>query len=387
MNRADDKTSSGYGVSDMMDTAATALTPPTSRSAGRIVAIDVARAVAMFGMVIAHYAWPDDSDGILDGIASSVDGRAMPLFVMLGGLGVTMLTSRSPHPDRALLIRAAILGPLGLVLQELTTFIAIILHYYSVFFVAAVVLRRLSTRVLAGLAIFIAVAGSWTYQFLAPQVTGYRQPSDLIDAPLNLGWSLLFEGFYPFFPVASFFIVGMILARLDLRSPKVALRLAIVGALTFAAVALTADPLVEALDVNVLAWQTDEAAFNLSRLLDDDGHSEMLAWLIAAMGSSVAIIGGSLLLTPKLGGWSRPLVSLGQLALTFYVFQAVLVRFTPHPSETDLGQEFLTLLPIYFGFMAFATLWKLRFRTGPLEAVLRLGSRSSPYRPRAENAG
>lgn len=342
----------------------------------RIIGLDVARAIAMLGMVIAHYAWPDDSGTVLDGVASAVDGRAMPLFVMLGGVGATILTSRSPHPDRSLLIRAAMLAPMGLILQELTKFIAIILHYYSVFFVAAIVLRRLPSRVLVIVTVITGATGSWTYQVLGPRFVGYRNPSDLIDEPLSLGWSLIFEGFYPFFPVASFFIIGMIIARTDLRAPSVASRLSAVGAGVALLVIATADPLVDLFGVNTGGWETDESTFVLSRLLDDDGHSKMLAWVIGSAGSSAAIIGFCLLLAPRSQRWLRPLVSLGQLALTFYIFQAVFIRFVTHPDQTELPREFLNVLAIYLGFMAFAWLWRLRFRSGPFEALFRLGSSS-----------
>ncbi len=356
-------------MTDAIDVPAVA-----TRARSRIIGLDLARAIAMLGMVIAHYAWPDGSDGLLNDVASAVDGRAMPLFVMLGGVGVTILTARSPHPDRSLLVRAAILAPMGLVLQELTTFIAIILHYYSVFFVAAVGLRRLPSRWLAGLAAATALIGSWTYQVLKPELTGYREPSDLIDEPLALAWSLLVEGFYPFFPVVSFFIIGMLLGRADLRSTTVAARLTAIGIGAAAIVLISADRLVSAFDVNVLSWSADDGRFIASRLLDDDGHSEMLAWVIGAGGSSAAVIGLSLLIAPQVSRWIGPLISLGQLALTFYVFQAVLVRFITRPDETALEDEFVNVALIYLGFMAFAALWRRRFRYGPLEWVLRLGS-------------
>lgn len=347
--------------------------------ASRITGIDLARAVAMLGMVIAHYAWPDGSQGALDELATAVKGRAMPLFVMLGGLGVTILASRSASPDRTLIIRAAMLYPLGLALQELTTFIAIILQSYALFFAVAPLLRRLPTRTLLAAAAVVAVAGSWTYQVVGPELDSFEGPSDLLTNPSSALWSLFFNGNYPFFPVAAFFMVGMALGRLDLRSTAVAKALAGAGTVIGIGTVVVSNRLIDLLDVdrNTFGAGTSgdsDGSFVAGRLLDTTGHSEMLAWVVSALGTSAAVLGLSLLLTPLLTPIDRPAVALGQLALSFYVFQAVLVRYTPHPNGTGLGQEFAIVFAIYFGFMVFAVLWRMRFRTGPLEAVLRLGS-------------
>ncbi len=352
---------------------------PTLTS-GRIIGIDLARAVAMFGMVIAHYVWPDGSGSWIDLLASAVKGRAMPLFVMLGGLGVTILTSRSNTPDRALLIRAAILFPLGIALQEATTFIAIILQSYALFFVVAVAARRLPTHGLLIATGLVALVGSWTYQTVAFTRDGWSEPSQLITDPEVVPWSLLLNGSYPYFPVGSFFLLGMALGRLDLRSSAVAAQLAIGGAtvgfgtLAFSAAAIAGFDV----DRSVFDLRSDE--FSLGRLLDTEGHSEMLAWVVSAAGTSVAILGAALWLAPRLGKLPVPLVALGQLALSFYVFQAVLVRVTPHPRDTEIGQELLTAMVIYFVFVAFAVGWRRFFRVGPLEMAFRIGSRSRPAR-------
>ena len=346
---------------------------PKLRS-GRILGIDVARSIAMFGMVIAHYVWADGSGTLLDMVASATRGRAMPLFVMLGGVGVAILTSRSTAPDRALLIRAAILFPFGVVLQEATTFIAIILQAYALFFVAAVLLRRLPTSALIGTAVAVALAGSWTSQIFVPNPVSWPGPTELLSVPDVVAWSLLFDGFYPFFPVGAFFIFGMILGRVDLGSTEVAKHLAIWGSVVGFGTLFVASAAIDVFNVDRGLFDATATEFQLTRLLNTEGHADMLAWVVSATGTSAAVLGVSLLITPVLGRVASPSVALGRLALTFYVVQAVLVRVTPHPRETGLGQEFTTAMIIYFGFMAFAFVWTQSYRSGPFEALLRLGS-------------
>lgn len=352
---------------------------PSQTAVSRLVGIDLARALAMLGMVIAHYAWPDQSGSSLNVVPETVDGRSMPLFVLLGGVGVTLLTRRAEHPDRTLLIRAAVLYPLGLALQEATTFIAIILQSYGLLFAMAPLLRRLSNRTLATAAVIVGLAGGWTYQVLAPTLDRFEGPTDLITNPPAALWSLLFNGYYPFVPVAAFFMLGLLLGRLDLRSVAVQRALTVSGAVVGLGTMIVANRLIDPASVPT-GPRLAESSFSWDRLLDTGGHSEMPAWVISAAGTSTAVLGLSLLLAPLLATALRPMVALGQLALSFYVFQAVLVRVTPHPDTTPLSQELVTAAIIYIGFAVFAVIWQLRFRNGPLEAALRLAS--GPHRPR-----
>ena len=62
------------------------------------------------------------------------------------------------------------------------------------------------------------------------------------------------------------------------------------------------------------------------------------------------------------------------MSLTFYVFQAWLTNVVPDTADTSVGVEWLYAIGVYLTFTAFALLWRLRFRSGPLERLLRLGS-------------
>lgn len=351
----------------------------------RIIGVDLARAVAMFGMVIAHYVWQDHTGDPVDLIARANAGRAMPLFVMLGGLGVTIMTTRSDNPDRALLIRAAMLFPLGIAIEEADTLIAVILQAYSLLFVFAVLLRRLPTWALLVAAVVILAIGGWTYQDFAQTVAPWSEWRQVYSSPRTVLGSLIFRWPYPFFPTGAFFITGMILGRIDLRSTRVATLLASIGAGVWLVTLIATRLMIRIFDVDRQVFTSRTGRFEVTRLLDTTGHSQMYAWVISALGTSVAILGVSLLIAPHLGVVAKPFIALGQLALTFYVFQAILIIYTPRPDTTPYGQELLTAAVIYLGFMLFATLWRMRFRLGPLEAILRLGSRSK-RRPREEHA-
>ena len=352
-----------------MVTAADA-TLHTPIKTGRIEGLDLARAAAMFGMVVVHYVATDGTEGTLGTIAEAMVGRAMPLFMMLGGVGVHLATRRSAHPDRDLLVRAVLLLLLGMVVHELTARIAIVLQSYGLFFALAPLFRRLPRPLLlVGAAITTAVGAVTYQQFIPPPL--FTTFGDLAD-PSRLAQSLFVSGYYPFFPVVGFFLVGIWIGGLDLRSDRVAATLAGIGTAVGLGVMVVANAIVDSQELLVSRFDGDDV-FRAANLLNTEGHSEMPAWVLSAGGTSAAVIGICLLLAPRVQPWLSPVLALGTLALTFYIFQAIVIHLAPPLSETTITEEFRLVLILYIGFLPFAWGWKYFFRSGPFESLLRLG--------------
>src|SRR6476469_834941 len=126
---------------------------------GRIVGVDVARALALLGMMATHMLpgiegthvpWPQQVAG----------GRASALFAVLAGVSVALVSGRTaPLHGRAraaaslrLVVRAGIVGALGLLLGLVPSGIAVILAYYAVLFLLGLPFLGLRARALALLA-------------------------------------------------------------------------------------------------------------------------------------------------------------------------------------------------------------------------------------------
>ncbi len=361
---------------DAVPAQLTAEPPPSSatrgRSTARIHGIDLARGLAMFGMVVAHYVWARLDTGPAAAVARAMEGRAMPLFMLLGGVGVVLVTRRSANPDRGLVIRAVILLGIGLLLDATVDRLAIVLQFYGLLFLLAPVLRRLPSSVLLAAAALSTAIGGWSFQ-----VVGDPRQRSSFEA-IGEGWpflrSLLFDGYYPFFPVFAFFAVGIVVARLDLRDQRLAATLAVAGTVVGVGTVLAAEAVADALSVDPVASGPGRT-FDGARLLDVTGHSAMPAWVISATGTSIAVLGLSLLAARYLPALTRPVAVLGTVALSFYVFQAIATLVVTSPSETSLAREWLNVAILYGGFTAAAMVWKRWFRAGPLEALLRIGSR------------
>lgn len=348
---------------------------------GRIHGIDMARGIAMFFMTIVHFVAWWEGDGILFTIAELSSGRAVPLFMLLGGIGVTIMTQRSSTPTRNLAIRAVLLLSLGFALTAVVDRLAIVLQAYALFFVLAIGLRRLPSKVLLGLIPVITGIGAVTIQVVGTprELTPFET---FLDSSQGVE-SLVFDGFYPLFPFAAFFIFGMWLARLDLRSGRVAAVLSGVGTAVGVGVWVGANWVVSTFEVRTdFGGRAGDGAFHWGRLLDGAGHSSMPAWVISALGTSAAVLGVSLLVARRFANAVRPLTLVGTVSLTYYVYQALLTNVVPDSFTTGVGTEWLFALVVFGSFIPMAWVWKQMCSHGPFELLLRIGSGPSSARER-----
>lgn len=340
---------------------------------GRIIGIDMARGIAMFGMTVVHFVnFREEPGADLATLAEAFRGRAMPLFMMLGGVGVTFLTKRSTTPARDLLVRAVMLFALGLVMTEHVPRLAIVLQSYGLLFVLATVLHRLSSKYLLGLVPVVTAIGAVTYQIVGnPRV---QTRFDELGSGEGIQ-SLLFDGFYPLFPVGAFFITGIVLGRLNLGSERVAGALAGGGLVVGVGIPIIANNVATAFNLRTdFGGNAGDGMFHLTRLLETQGHSAMPAWVFSALGTSLAVLGFSVLIAPRAPKLVSPLIAVGSMSLTYYVYQGWLTNVVPPTFETTLGEEWIFTILVYVSFVVLAMVWRLMFRTGPLERVLRVGS-------------
>ncbi len=119
--------------------------PGASASSRRhaYVGLDVARCLALLGMMATHVLASRTADGDLATLHWLAGGRASALFAVLAGVSMALVSGgRTPvsgsarvRASVALAVRAALVGAIGLFLGALDTGIAVILTYYAVLFV------------------------------------------------------------------------------------------------------------------------------------------------------------------------------------------------------------------------------------------------------------
>ncbi len=354
----------------------------------RIAGFDLARALAIFGMIIVNFKvvmHPDQSKASWwISVFTHLDGRASALFVILAGVGIGLMTKTArlagdqvalQRQRRSLLKRAAFLFCFGLL--YIWIWPADILHYYGLYIALAAVLLNASSRFLYMLAlafclIFVALFFSlnygqnWNWDLL--HYSGFwTVPGFLLN--------LFFNGFHPFFPWAGFLLVGMAIGRLDMHDSGVRLRLLMTG--------VTAMLLAQ-----LLAWAMfyllglSEQTANLRYLFSKTEPMPPLpVYMLSAGGSACIVIVLSIYLAEKFAETLalHVLEHTGQLALSIYLAHVLLGMTALEELGYLEGQALSTVLAAALGFFlvmaVFAHLWRRRFRHGPLEWLLRRVSR------------
>lgn len=322
----------------------------------RLTGIDAARALALGGMLLAHFAASRRSSdpGWLQAVDNAADGRSAPLFCLLLGVGAGILATRGAS-DMAFVRRGLVLAALGLAVWPLVDNVFLILPHYGLLLALFPLVRRMPTRWLLPAA---AVA------FLVPSLVvatlgdlGLRaggQPTtyaELLDLPAVLG-GILWTGGYPVVGWTGFVLVGAWIVRLRLRDARTQWWL-LAGSVAVAAT----QPLVAAVDG--------------SPFFDGTAHSNQTAWYVLSTATAVAVLAACLLLAR----WAGPLVPLGQTALTAYLAHLflgeVLVFAWLRTAEPALAVQMAVATAVFVAFALAARAWLAQHRRGPLELVVR----------------
>lgn len=326
-------------------------------------------------MLLAHYVSPHvpGEPGWLLALDAGADGRAAPLFCVLLGIGAGILVARGT-PDRVLVRRGAALFVLGLAVWPYFGHVYLILPQYGVLLAAVPLLRRLSNgALLAGAAVAFLVPSIVAAGLDAHLLRAGAQPKtygDLLDVG-DLVRVLLWTGGYPLVGWVGFVLVGLWLSRQRLGDRSVQLRLLLAGG----TIALL-QPLLAWVHDAIGGTSTPVTAGGFATFFDGHAHSNRAAWYVLGTATALAVLGAALLLTSHARvRWARPLVYLGQLALTAYVVHLLLGRQVVWPwnerSAPSVPAQMVVMVLVLAGLALVATLWRSRFRRGPLEGLLR----------------
>ncbi len=342
--------------------------------------MDLARGLAFGGMLLAHYAFPTGptEPSWLEDIDASADGRAAPLFCLVLGVGAGLL-ARSGARDRTFLLRGLALFVLGLAMWPYQSVVYLILPHYGLLLASVALWRRVPTGWLLPLAVTAFLVPSTVVAVWgAHGLRGDSQPGsydDLRDVG-RVFRNLMWTGGYPLVGWVGFLLVGLWLARQRLDDTFVQLALLFGGVL----VSLT-QPLLATARTDLSSAPTSWGGQGFSAFLDGSAHSNQTAWYVLATGTAVAILAGCLLVTstPAMARGLRPLVYLGQCALTAYLVHLVigqeLVWDWQERDQPSLVAQVVVAGITFAGLTLLATLWRSKFRRGPVEMALRAVAR------------
>ncbi len=345
---------------------------PSAAATARTPGFDVARAIAILGMVLVNYrlkAEPADESSWLSWSGDQIEGRAAALFVVLAGVGVSLRSRRAREDPgghlaterRALLSRAGILFGIGL--ANLHMWEWDILHFYGVYLVAAALFLRARGWILwAGVGVFIAAASFLQARYdYATDIDVWSLKGFFVD--------LVFSGVHPALPWTAFLLVGMWLGRLDLKDPKIRRRL-LFWSIAVASLGELADTVGQ--HVPSLVGLDDESGMWLYSFPRPPGPG----FVATATAISIAVICIAVGATEKRPSarWVLALTVTGQLAFTLYILHAVAILI-PLQHELLYGASlrivYAYALAFYVVGIALSIWWRNRWEYGPLEGLIR----------------
>lgn len=366
----------------------------------RFVGIDVARGLALLGMMVAHIE-PKMVGGRVPWTQRLTTGNSAALFAVLAGVSLALLTGGSnPHIGRrrltdsmAIALRACLIFVIGILLEHVhPAGIAVILPYYGVLFVLALPflwLRASHLFMVGGLWMCVAPVVSQAFRLLDPtSVAGGFGGL----GPFAILLRLLITGEYPAFTWVSYLCCGLAVGRLGLRRERTAVGLmgggvALAVSASLVSAVTTALPGVH--EQLLRTWPGPVASSwsslqphlqvglegvtptgNWWWLWINAPHSGSVTDLAFTSGTALAVIGLALLMTRVATRWWQLIFGAGAMTLTLYSLHLIMVLPQTWP---DYGQR--RLLPevsvvVVVGFVFAALHWK-----GPLEAVVTITSK------------
>ena len=368
---------------------------PQAGGASRIEGYDLARAFAIFGMVVVNFkvvmgagGWTTETPAgpaWLQSLTGLLDGRAAATFVVLAGIGVALGARRavaSGDPSalsaarKTLWKRAAFLFFGGLLFA--TVWEADIIHFYGWYIGLGALLIAFPNRRLLAVAALLTLAfpillatfayeAEWNLDTLAYE--GFWTPA-------GQARNLFFNGFHPVVPWIAFLLLGIWIGRRNVLDPATRRRLLIGGA----AVALTVEIVSAALVALLTRGASPENAEAVVALLGSEALPPMPFYMLAGGGTAVAVIMLAVAFAQRFprAAATRALVAAGQLSLTIYVAHVLIgmggLSAVGRLENQSLPFAIAASAAFYALAITFAVLWRKRFARGPLEWVMRRAS-------------
>ena len=350
----------------------------------RLAGYDLARAIAIIGMVLINFpiflaSLDGEAGQPLTWVANLHFGRAAALFVTLAGAGVALMAQGADLRlvRRTLLLRALFLFVLGNLL--ILVWSIDILHFYAFYLAIAAIFLVALPRWALLLGIALITAATLAMTIVWPDIV------EALDASLTwppnadeglsywsvqgMAQNVFVSGVHPVLPWIAFLMAGLWVGRHDLTDAATRRRLMSIGAILGVGAPL----------VSSIAEQASLAGLLPPDVLLYLGvlHSPSPLYVLAACGTSIFIIALSQVIVTHWGGALivRALVNAGQIALTLYLAHALLGVVIPQEvfGIEGLPLAWVLIYALVFSLAAivFAHLYRSRFKRGPVESLMR----------------
>jgi uncharacterized membrane protein YeiB len=351
----------------------------------RIIGIDVARALAVIGMIIVNFKIVFGENGThwIKSIASVFDGKAAATFVVLAGIGLALMTNSSIENNdlpklkiarNRILKRALFLFIIGI--SYIQIWPADILHFYGIYMVIILLLLSRSKRTILISAISIIIAfpilmtfwdyeAGWNFNTLEYQrfwtINGFMR-------------NLFFNGFHPVIPWTSFILFGFWFGKQDLHKHTFIKKTFWISTTIFISIQA-----LSYFSISFLSEGNQETALELAQIIGTSPMPPLPIYMFNGIAIAFTIISACIIIAKKFENSFiiDALNKTGQLALTFYVAHVIIgMGIIEAIDPSKMGNSSAECSVTYaLGFslfcILFAVIWRKYKKHGPLEWLMR----------------
>ncbi len=351
----------------------------------RIVGIDVARALAVMGMIIVNFkiAFGGEGNEVYKLFASIFEGKAAATFVVLAGVGIAFMSNNAIRGNDKIKLkdtrvriakRAVFLFVIGLLYTPI--WIADILHFYGVYMLITLLLISSSRKLIFSFGLLLILVYpllmlvwdfdiGWNFETL--DYSGFWTVSGFFR-------NLFYNGFHPVIPWAAFMTLGLWFGKQDLSNERFIRKSILVSTSVFIVTVLISKAL-----ITVLSEGNQEALFELEQVLGTSPMPPLPIYMVSGSSVAIFIISTCILIAKKHKNCFliTALTKTGQLALTFYVAHVIIgmgiVEIIDPEKMGKYSIEFSIIYALVFSAFCvlFALIWTKYKNAGPLEWAMR----------------
>ncbi len=353
--------------------------------AKRIVGIDVARALAIIGMIIVNFkiAFGDKGNENYRLFASVFEGKAAATFVVLAGIGIAFISNTAvKSKDKTKLKgtqiriakRAVFLFIIGLLFTPI--WVADILHFYGIYMLITLLFISSSKKLIFNFGILLILIYPFLMLFWNYDTSWNFETFVYEDFWNFLGFfrNLFYNGFHPVIPWTSFMLLGLWFGKQDLSNEKFIKKSILVSVSIFLLMLLTSRIL-----ITFFSEGNQESLLELKHIFGTSPMPPLPIYMISGSAIAIFIISISILISKRYKNnfIIIALTKTGKLALTFYVAHIIIgMGILEYIYPEKMGKfsiEFSIVYAFVFSLFCilFAVIWTRYKNIGPLEWVMR----------------
>jgi uncharacterized membrane protein YeiB len=349
----------------------------------RIVGIDVARALAIIGMILVNFkmVFGQEGESWIQSFSSILDGKAAATFVVLAGVGIAFMSNSSINDyskfrkaHSKIFKRALFLFIIGL--SYIFIWSADILHFYGIYMLITLLFIRCKPKTILISALLLIFSYPILMYFINYDTSWNFTTYEYEGLWTTTGFfrNLFYNGFHPVIPWTAFMLIGLWFGKQDLNNTRFVKKTSWISLSVFIITLL-----ISYTSINFLSEGNLEAAKELSQILGTSPMPPLPIYMISGSSIALFIISVCILISKKFENnfIIKALTKTGQLALTFYVAHVIIgMGIGEEITATKLGMYSLSFSIIYglvFSFICivFAIIWTKYKKSGPLEWIMR----------------